>query len=365
MFMTENKSEESAKKQALDRALKMIEKDYGKGSIMKMGDDTHLNIKTISTGLPSLDVALGAGGIPRGRVTEIFGNESSGKTSLALSCVASVQKKGGTAAYIDAENALDPVYAKNIGVNLDDLYIAQPNSGEDALDIANKLISSGAIDLIVIDSVAALVPRAEIDGEMGDSHVGLLARLMSQALRKMSNAISQTSTAVIFINQIRDKVGAFSPFGTPETTPGGHALKFYSSVRIKMARGQQVKQGSDVIGNKVNVTIVKNKIAAPFKKIELYNTYGRGFDPIFDTINIAVDKGVIKKGGAWFTYGDHRWQGMQNAEEGLASDLDLLDEIKAKLNPTSSTDSSDIKDSKKDKSKSTKFASETKSDVKN
>lgn len=360
--MTENKSEESAKKQALDRALKMIEKDYGKGSIMKMGDDTHLNIKTISTGLPSLDVALGAGGIPRGRVTEIFGNESSGKTSLALSCVASVQKKGGTAAYIDAENALDPVYAKNIGVNLDDLYIAQPNSGEDALDIANKLISSGAIDLIVIDSVAALVPRAEIDGEMGDSHVGLLARLMSQALRKMSNAISQTSTAVIFINQIRDKVGLV--FGNPETTPGGHALKFYASVRIRMARGQQVKKGGETVGNKVSVTIVKNKIAAPFKKIELYNAYGRGFDPLFDTINMAVDKGIIKKGGAWFTYGNNRWQGMDNAEEGLASDLDLLDEIKAKLNPVSSTDSSDIKDSKKDESKSIKSASETKSDAK-
>lgn len=360
--MTENKSEENAKKQALDRALKMIEKDYGKGSIMKMGDDTHLNIKTISTGLPSLDVALGAGGIPRGRVTEIFGNESSGKTSLALSCVASVQKKGGTAAYIDAENALDPVYAKNIGVNLDDLYIAQPNSGEDALDIANKLISSGAIDLIVIDSVAALVPRAEIDGEMGDSHVGLLARLMSQALRKMSNAISQTSTAVIFINQIRDKVGLV--FGNPETTPGGHALKFYASVRIRMARGQQVKKGGDTVGNKVSVTIVKNKIAAPFKKIELYNAYGRGFDPLFDTINMAVDKGIIKKGGAWFTYGNNRWQGMDNAEEGLASDLDLLDEIKAKLNPASSTDSSDIKDSKKEKSKSIKSASEAKLDVK-
>lgn len=360
--MTENKSEESAKKQALDRALKMIEKDYGKGSIMKMGDDTHLNVKTISTGLPSLDVALGAGGIPRGRVTEIFGNESSGKTSLALSCVASVQKKGGTAAYIDAENALDPVYAKNIGVNLDDLYIAQPNSGEDALDIANKLISSGAIDLIVIDSVAALVPRAEIDGEMGDSHVGLLARLMSQALRKMSNAISQTSTAVIFINQIRDKVGLV--FGNPETTPGGHALKFYASVRIRMARGQQVKKGGETVGNKVSVTIVKNKIAAPFKKIELYNAYGRGFDPLFDTINMAVDKGIIKKGGAWFTYGNNSWQGMDNAEEGLASDLDLLDEIKAKLNPASSTDSSDIKDSKIDESKSIKSASETKSDAK-
>ena len=327
-----NKIDNKDKKKALDKALHDIDKEFGKGAIMRMGDKANTNIEILSTGVLSVDIALGVGGLPRGRVTEIFGPESSGKTTLALQAVAEAQKNGFTAAYIDAENALDPSYAKNLGVNLDELLISQPGGGEEGLEIANKLVESGAVDIVVIDSVAALVPKAEIEGEIGDNHVGLQARLMSQALRKMSSAIYQNHVVVIFINQLREKVGVM--FGSPETTPGGRALKFYASVRLDVRRTQAVKDGKEQIGNGVRIKVVKNKVASPFKKVETVMSYGYGIRKNDDMLAIAVDAPyeVIKKSGSWYSYADERiGQGANNAARYLDSYPTMANEIEQKI----------------------------------
>lgn len=314
------------KKKALDIAMLQIEKQFGKGSIMKLGESPHLSIETISTGSLELDLALGVGGIPRGRVTEIFGPESSGKTTVALHVIAEAQKLGGTAAFVDAEHALDPQYASNLGVNIDDLLVSQPDTGEQALEITEALVRSGAVDIIVIDSVAALVPRAEIEGEMGDSHVGLQARMMSQALRKLSGAINKSKTAAIFINQLREKIGVM--FGNPETTPGGRALKFYSSIRLDVRRIETLKQGTQMVGNRTRVKVVKNKVAPPFKQAEFDIIYGEGISKEGSILDIASEHDIINKSGAWYSYGDNRiGQGRENARKFLIDNPDITEEI--------------------------------------
>ena len=318
------------REKALESALLHLEKQFGKGSVMRLGDEPIVPMEVIPTGSIALDVALGIGGLPRGRVVEIYGPEASGKTTVALHAVASVQKAGGIAAFIDAEHALDPVYAQRLGVNLDELYVSQPDTGEQALEIADTLVRSGAIDLIVIDSVAALTPKAEIEGEMGDSHVGLQARLMSQALRKMTGALSNTNTTMIFINQLREKIGVM--FGSPETTTGGKALKFYSSVRLDVRRIETLKDGTEPVGNRTRVKVVKNKVAPPFKQAEFDILYGLGISREGGLIDMGVEQGFVRKAGAWYTYdGDQLGQGKENARAFLRDNPDLSDEIEKRI----------------------------------
>jgi recombination protein RecA len=315
---------------ALETALAQIEKQFGKGSVMRLGDENRPPIQVIPTGSIAVDVALGVGGLPRGRVIEIYGPESSGKTTLALHAIANAQKLGGIAAFIDAEHALDPEYAQKLGVDIDALLVSQPDTGEQALEIADMLVRSGAISLIVIDSVAALVPRAEIEGEMGDSHVGLQARLMSQALRKLTGALSNSGTTMIFINQLREKIGVM--FGSPETTTGGKALKFYASVRIDIRRIEALKDGTDIVGNRTRVKVVKNKVAPPFKQAEFDILYGHGISREGSLIDMGVDQGVVKKSGAWYTYeGDQMGQGKENARQFLIDNPELANEIETKI----------------------------------
>lgn len=319
------------KKKALDAALLQIEKQYGKGAVMKLGDPSvQMNIETIPTGSLSLDIALGLGGIPKGRIIEIYGPESSGKTTVTLHMIAEVQKRGGIAGFIDAEHALDPVYAKNIGVDIDNLYISQPDSGEQALEIAETMVRSGAIDIVVVDSVAALVPKAEIDGDMGDSHVGLHARLMSQALRKLTAVISKSNCAVVFINQLREKVGVM--FGNPETTTGGRALKFYSSVRMDVRRIESLKQSGEVIGNRTRIRVVKNKIAPPFKEAEFDIMFGKGISYVGDVLDLAAKVDIINKSGAWYNYnGNKIGQGRENSKNFLMAHPEILEEVDRKV----------------------------------
>lgn len=318
------------KLKALNSALGQIEKDFGKGSVMKLGEATGMKIDVISTGAIGLDIAVGIGGLPKGRIIEVYGPESSGKTTVALHTVAEAQKQGGIAAFIDAEHALDPVYAKALGVDIDNLIISQPDTGEQALEIAEALIRSGAIDIIVVDSVAALVPRAEIEGDMGDSHVGLQARLMSQALRKLTGSIKKSNCVAIFINQLREKVGVM--FGNPETTTGGRALKFYSSVRLDVRRIDSIKQGDKVIGNRTRVKVVKNKVAPPFKQAEFDIMYGEGISKVGDLLDIAADIEVVKKSGAWYAYNDTKLgQGRENAKKFLTDNPDLIAELDYKV----------------------------------
>ncbi len=315
---------------ALDAALSQIEKQFGKGSVMKLGDTGHMQVETVPTGSLSLDIALGAGGVPKGRIVEIYGPESSGKTTVALHMVAEVQKRGGIAGFIDAEHALDPVYAKNIGVDIDNLYISQPDNGEQALEITETLVRSGAVDIVIVDSVAALVPKAEIDGDMGDSHVGLQARLMSQALRKLPSIVSKTNCIVIFINQLREKIGVM--FGNPETTTGGRALKFYSSVRLDVRRTEALKQGGEVIGNHTRVKVVKNKIAPPFKEAEFDIMFGQGISTVGDILDLAANCGVIIKSGAWYAYNDAKiGQGRENAKQYLRDNRQICEEVEMKV----------------------------------
>ena len=318
------------KDKALEQVLSDIEKQFGKGAIMKLGENKHMAIDVCSSGSLSLDIALGVGGYPRGRIVEIYGPESSGKTTFALHAIAEVQKKGGRAAFIDAEHALDPVYAKNLGVNIDELLLAQPDTGEQALEICEALVRSEAISIVVIDSVAALVPQAEIDGEMGDSHVGLQARLMSQALRKLSGTINKTNTIAIFINQLREKVGVM--FGNPETTPGGRALKFYASVRLEVRRNEQLKQGDGVVGNKTTVKVVKNKVAPPFKSAVVDIMYGEGVSKEGEIVDLASDAGIIDKTGAWYSYqGNKLGQGKENVKLLLKDNVALREELENKI----------------------------------
>lgn len=318
------------KKKALEMALGQIEKQFGKGAVMKLGESTHMNIETIPTGALGLDIALGVGGVPRGRIVEIFGPESSGKTTVALHIVAEAQKAGGEAAFIDAEHALDPVYAKKLGVDIDNLIVSQPDTGEQALEIAEALVRSGAIDVIVIDSVAALVPKAEIDGEMGDAHVGLQARLMSQALRKLAGVISKSKTTAIFINQLREKVGIM--FGNPETTPGGRALKFYSTVRLDVRKIETLKQGNEMIGSRTKVKVVKNKVAPPFKEAEFDIIYGQGISREGSILDVGVNLDIVNKSGAWFSYNGQRiGQGRENVKQFLRENPEICKDIEKKI----------------------------------
>jgi len=321
---------EQEKLNALNQALSKIEKEFGKGSVMKLGEASSMAIDVISTGSIGLDIAIGIGGMPKGRIIEVYGPESSGKTTVALHTIAEAQKKGGIAAFIDAEHALDPVYAKALGVDIDSLIISQPDTGEQALEIAEALIRSGAIDIIVVDSVAALVPRAEIEGDMGDSHVGLQARLMSQALRKLTGSIKKSNCVAIFINQLREKVGIM--FGNPETTTGGRALKFYSSVRLEVRRVDSIKQGDKVLGNRTRVKVVKNKVAPPFKQVEFDIMYGEGISKVGDLLDIATEAEIVKKSGAWYAYNDTKLgQGRENVKKFLSDNPDLIKEIDEKV----------------------------------
>ncbi len=318
------------RKAALDAALKKIEKNFGRGAVMKLGEKADQRISTIPSGSLALDVALGVGGFPRGRIVEVYGPESSGKTTVALHAVAEVQKQGGTAAFIDAEHALDPQYAEKLGVNIDELLLSQPDTGEQGLEIADALVSSGAVDIVVIDSVAALVPRAEIDGEMGASHVGLQARLMSQALRKLSGTINKTKTIALFINQIREKVGVM--FGNPETTPGGRALKFYATVRLEVRRAEQLKSGTDIIGNRTKIKVVKNKVAPPFKIAEVDIMYGEGISQVGELLDMASDKDIINKSGAWYSYKEERiGQGRENVKTYMKEHPEMVAEVSARV----------------------------------
>ena len=319
------------KRKALDAAIAQIEKQYGKGSVMKLGDsNANMNIDVIPTGSLSLDIALGLGGVPRGRIIEVFGPESSGKTTVALHIVAEIQKRGGIAGFIDAEHALDPTYAKNIGVDIDNLYISQPDCGEQALEITETMVRSGAVDVVIVDSVAALVPKAEIDGEMGDSHMGLHARLMSQALRKLTAVVSKTNCVVIFINQLREKVGVV--FGNPEVTTGGRALKFYASVRLDVRRIDTLRQGGEIVGNRTRVKIVKNKVAPPFKEAEFDIVFGKGISKVGDILDLAVANDIVDKSGAWYAYnGNKIGQGRENAKAYLENNTAICDEIEQKV----------------------------------
>lgn len=315
---------------ALDMAVGQIEKQFGKGSVMKMGENLHLNIESISTGALALDIALGIGGLPRGRIVEVFGPESSGKSTLAMHVVAEAQRNGGVCAYIDAEHALDPVYAKAIGVDIDEMLISQPDTGEQGLEIADMLVRSGALDVVVIDSVAALTPRAELEGDIGDSHIGLQARLMSQALRKLTSTLSRSNTIAIFINQLREKIGVI--YGSPEVTPGGRALKFYSSIRLDIRRVEAIKDGSEIVGSRTRVKVVKNKCSPPFKSAEIDIMYGKGISREGSLLDVGVDLGIIKKAGAWYTYeGEQLGQGRENAKGHLISHPEMMIEIDEKI----------------------------------
>ncbi len=320
----------SDRRAALDMALRQIEKQFGKGSVMKLGESAQRTVETVSSGVLALDIALGIGGYPRGRIIEVYGPESSGKTTVSLHAIAEVQRSGGTAAFIDAEHALDPTYARNLGVNIDELLLSQPDTGEQALEIAEALVRSGAVDIIVVDSVAALVPKAEIEGDMGDSFVGLQARLMSQAMRKLSGAISKSKCLAIFINQLREKVGVM--FGNPEVTPGGRALKFYASVRLDVRRVEAIKQGNDVVGNRTKIKVVKNKVAPPFKQAEVDIMYGEGISKVGSIVDIGTEQEIIQKSGAWFSYNSERLgQGRENAKQYLKDNPDISDKIENQI----------------------------------
>ncbi|MFE5319525.1 recombinase RecA [Paenibacillus sp. NPDC056579] len=340
----------SDRRAALENALRQIEKQFGKGSIMKLGESTHMQVETIPSGSLALDIALGIGGFPRGRIIEVYGPESSGKTTVALHAIAEVQKAGGQAAFIDAEHALDPLYASKLGINIDDLLLSQPDTGEQALEIAEALVRSGAVDIIVIDSVAALVPKAEIEGEMGDSHVGLQARLMSQALRKLSGAINKSKVIAIFINQLREKVGVM--FGNPETTPGGRALKFYSTVRLDVRRVETIKQGNDMVGNRTRIKVVKNKVAPPFKQADIDIMYGEGISKEGSIIDIGSEMDIIQKSGAWYSFNNDRLgQGRENAKQFLKENPQIADVIEKKIRENSNlivANGSDLTDTDED-----------------
>jgi recombination protein RecA len=320
----------SDRRAALDMALRQIEKQFGKGSVKKLGENAQLQVETVSSGVFALDIALGIGGYPRGRIIEVYGPESSGKTTVALHAIAEVQRAGGTAAFIDAEHALDPLYARNLGVNIDELLLSQPDTGEQALEIAEALVRSGAVDIIVVDSVAALVPKAEIEGDMGDSFVGLQARLMSQAMRKLSGAVSKSKCLAIFINQLREKIGVM--FGNPETTPGGRALKFYASVRLDVRRVEAIKQGNDVVGNRTKIKVVKNKVAPPFKQADVDIMYGEGISKVGSIIDIGAEQDIIQKSGAWFSYNSERLgQGRENAKQYLKDNPEVSGKIEKQI----------------------------------
>jgi recombination protein RecA len=320
----------SDRRAALDMALRQIEKQFGKGSVMKLGENAQLQVETVSSGILALDIALGIGGYPRGRIIEVYGPESSGKTTVALHAIAEVQRAGGTAAFIDAEHALDPLYARNLGVNIDELLLSQPDTGEQALEIAEALVRSGAVDIIVVDSVAALVPKAEIEGDMGDSFVGLQARLMSQAMRKLSGAVSKSKCLAVFINQLREKIGVM--FGNPETTPGGRALKFYASIRLDVRRVEAIKQGNDVVGNRTKIKVVKNKVAPPFKQADVDIMYGEGISKFGSIVDIGSEQDIIQKSGAWFSYNSERLgQGRENAKQYLKDNPEVSGKIEKQI----------------------------------